>query len=384
MIDEKKIILVLILVIGGVVILSLGDTLTGFSVNEGNTKVEVFVDNVLPGVLTKAELVFSMNTDTLSDIEVIVTGESSSWISLLQDRYGILPDTETTIPLYITVPEGTAPGEYNAKIAILSVNSEDDSSLLQESILSYIPIIIRVVDEEIGEGYKLKTFVAYDTEFGEKNYFETNIENLVNTIQNEEIIIQVYNLNGEIVLESSFPTQFMALENKKIFSSFDSLEEGQYYAKIIIDGQSKKDSFEILSKGELQKEGELLAIESVTQEEKLVKVYAYYKNTGESIQSIALHGDIIKQNKLVETFNTEEQIIPPGETKEFIYTYSRTLNGAYTLEAQFVENNIVLAQGETEFYSSNAITLESNIIVIISLIMLLLIVSHFMLSRRKT
>lgn len=382
MVNDKRLFILILVFIGSIVILSFNQGFTGYSIYEGDEKISIEIDDALAGTTIRSELSFSSNTDSLSNGKIMVTGEAASWISLISEDYTFVPDYSTEIPIYIKIPEGTKEGKYEANIALLATNEE--GSILEDQLISYVPVSVSVSQKELTEDFVIKNFTVYDAQYGERPYFKTVIESLGNKESNAKVSISIYDSKGILIFEDDLTAKFFSYEEKEIFSLIkEDLEKGKYYAKIKIGEESRSVSFSIVDEDSLKRSGELLYLETVTKEDDLVEIKAYFLNSGDNVEHVALIGEIKNNERIVEEFKTEDKIVAPGDYAIFSYSYSEPLSGAYSLEAGVGSKNVILAEKETKFYSQNAISLESNVVVIISLVMLLLLVSHFVLSRRK-
>lgn len=384
MVEEKKIFIMLLFVIAGVLILSFTPGFTGYSIYEGEEGTSIVLSSVLAGSTVRSELKLENNADTLSYGKILATGEAAAWIQFVSEEYAFLPGLPTEIPVYISIPEGTAEGEYHAKIALLAVENDKEQNILEDQIISYIPVTIIVNQEKLENDFRIDGFTVYDAEQRGNIFFQVEISHLGNSPIQEDMTLSLYDNAGKLLFEQSFHPNFFAYEKKEFVSSFSThLEEGKYYAKLHIDEESKSTDFRVVEDTSLKRKGELLYLETKVRDDHLVDVEAYFQNSGEGVEYVSLQGTVGHDDELVEEFQTDAQTVLPGDYTVFRYSYSDALQGAYLLDAEIASGNIVLAEKSVEFYSSDAISLESNVVVIISLVMLLLIVSHFMLSRRK-
>jgi len=382
MVDEKKILIVFLFIVAGVFIISFSPGLTGYSIREGEDSPSLTITDALAGTTLRSELALEVEADSVSYGKIMATGEAADWIHFLSEDSVFLPGQTSSIPLYITIPKGTEEGEYSAKIALLSVG--DEGAVLEDQIISYIPLSITVTSEEKEGSFALDSLTLYDAEPQGQVYFQAIVENEANSKQDAEIQLSVYDEKGALVLEQALSPSFLAFEKKEIVSSLsENLAEGTYYAKLTVGEESQSAEFSVVEEQSLKRKGEFLFLETRVEEDNLVTIDAYFLNSGEGVEYVSLVGMVSQNEDAVESFATEAQTVLPGEYGVFSYSYSQPLQGAYTLDAEISSENVVLAEKSTEFYSSDAIGLESNVIVIISLVMLLLIVSHFMLSRRK-
>ena len=383
--DEKKILLVLVFVIGAVVFLSFTPSFTGYSVSEDTGEPSVTLLHVLPGEITKGELDLEVNTDSVGYGTVLTTGEAGSWITFTDEKYAFLPELETKIPFYVTVPEGTEDGTYTAKIALLAADSGEEGSILQNSIVSYIPVTISVSSIQKSASLAVDSFTVYNAEESDDNvYFDAVVSNQGNVGDTQDIQIEIYDAEGTIVYTQTIHSSFVAYEQKDIMASFpEELDTGKYYARVLIGDASKSTSFSIVPEGSLKRKGEIIALDTAVTKDNLVTITAYFKNTGESVVDAHLSGTVSQNGETVESFESDSQVLGPEQYTRFSYSYSELLSGSYMVDAEIDYGNFVLAEQKKEFYSSHAVSLETNVIVILGLVMLLLLVSHYMLSRRK-
>lgn len=385
MVNEKKILFVLVFVIGSVLLLSLTTNFTGYSVSDGNRDAHVTLSDVLPGEVTKGEIRLEVSTDTVSHGNVLATGEAASWISFIDENYAFVPNVETQIPFYVTVPQDTAPGTYQAKVALLAADSGEGGSILQNSIISYIPITIIVNSTVKNAELSIDSFNIYSAEESDDTVsFDASLSNKGNIGSTKDLQLEIYDAKGQLVGTQSIHSDFVAYEQKKIVSSFpQSFAEGKYYARLIVGDQIKNTSFSIVPQGSLKRKGEFLSLEASVSSDNLVTLTGYFKNTGEAVVDATFSGTVFQNGESIKHFETDAQTITPGEYTSFQYTYSEALSGSYVLDAEVESDNFVLAEQKKDFYSSHAISLETNVLVILGLVMLLLLVSHYMLSRRK-
>ena len=385
MVDEKNILLVLVFVVGAVILLSFDPHFTGYSVKEDAAELSVTLLQVLPGEITKGELELQVNTDSVGYGIVLATGEAGQWITFTDEKYVFLPGIKTKIPFYVTVPEGTKEGRYTAKIALLAADSGEEGSILQNSIVSYIPVTITVSSVQKSASLAVDSLTVYTAEESDENvYFETVVSNLGNVGDTQDIHLDIYDMQGTIVHTQVIHSSFVAYEQKEIMSSFpEGLSRGKYYARTVIGNTSKSTSFSIVPDGSLKRKGELLALDTTVSKDNLVTITAYFKNTGESVVHAQLSGTVSQNDETVERFESDSQVLAPEQYTRFMYSYSELLSGSYALDAEIDSDHFVLAEEKKEFYSSHAVSLETNVVVILGLVMLLLLVSHYMLSRRK-
>lgn len=363
------------------VIVSLHPSITGYSVISEENGSSITVPPVLPSSTVHRILSLTMDTDTLVSVEALVTGEAGAWIAFSQDEFIFFPGKETWIPYYITVPEDTPEGIYQAKIVLMS-NGEQEG-IFDSQVLYSVPITITVSSEVIEDGFNAQEFTVYSSEEGGDILFSTTLENLGNTPQSPVIMVSISDTSGKVVLEKQFSSSFIGYQVKQLLSLFpEPLAEGAYVATLTIDGKEETDAFDVVAEGTLQRKGEITFAAVTVDDDKTVTFDAYVTNTGESVLPIELFGTVVKEETDVDTFALEPQIVLPGDSVHLQSTLSFPVTGAYLATLDLVSGNSVLDSEGYAFYSSNAIGFETNAFIVLGIVLVLLIITHFILTKR--
>ena len=383
MVDEKKVLVGLFFLVLAIFVLSLNPNFTGYSIAENKVNPEVAISDALAGSTIKYTLPLELNTDTLAQGSILVTGDVKDWVSLVEESYVFLPGVDTDVPIYIHIPEGTTDGVYHAKLALLSEDDSGKSSALSQQIIFYIPITI-TVSTKVKEGVSVQDFKVYDSEKSQNVFFSATIQNEGNENIDPYVHISLYDQKGQKVAERVLKEHLVGYETLSLSSFFsEDLSQGDYSVQIAAEDATKTSTFSLVREGDAKKNGKIISSTVLVDTNSLVTSTVYFQNTGESVLSVALHGDISQNGESVQSFSTESQDVLPGAYATFRFAYTDTIEGKYTAHMEVGSDNVVLAEEDTDFYSSNAIGLETNVVVIFSLILLLLLVSHYMLSRRK-
>jgi hypothetical protein len=380
--NEKKAMVFLLIIFAAIVFLSFHPTLTGSSINEGQGRYEVSILNALAGTTVERSLNIQINSEQLVHQEMAVSGEAKEWIGFVQTEYLVPPSIEYEIPFFITIPEGTEPGEYDATIILLSVQEFDDGSVLSDEIIEYFDVKIQVGEEE-SKGVSLQNLIVYTSEKGENIFFESDIQNEGNRETEKEVIFRILQ-DEEVLATETYDVSFYAQEYKTVSGQINTeLNEGLYNVEVIMDNVKIVEDLKVVGEGELKKEGSILFSSVESSNSGLLTINTYFKNNGEGVIDSTMLGTILSEDQEIATFAVEVEGILPQDYA--ILTYSLTPKvqySQYNYDLEIVSENVVLDKTDGTAYRKNAVALSSSFYVVFTLIMLLLFISHYLLSKR--
>jgi hypothetical protein len=378
---EKRLFVTLSIVIGLIVIVSLSDGFTGFAVKDYDNYLEY--ESVIPGNTIKGEIIINLEGEGIVKEIIEVEGEAKEWVVLDDTEYVFVPSVQNKIPYKIVVPEYAEEGSYNLRFSVISVQDFEKTSILSSQVVSNIDIILNVGGEESND-FMINSFDLYDVEEGEYLDFSLRIENNGNVEEDTAIQIIINDAEGNYVTEKNFNGLIYAYENQELTYGFDyDLEEGEYLAEVYVGiGDMRKkttDSFNVVNKGELSKKAQSLGT-GVYVKDNSIYVTTIVENTGESVLDSYLSGKVGDNY-----FESDSARILPGSYEIFEYHYSDVGKaGDYVLETEVYHNNVVLGHQETNFYVSDegVVSLEMSFLTILVFIILALVVSHYVLTKR--
>ncbi|MBL7051914.1 MAG: hypothetical protein ISS01_02390 [Nanoarchaeota archaeon] len=368
---EKRYIIFLVLTFLGIIFLSINPSFTGSSIKEANSINEIIIDDALAGTIIIEDLNLEFSDNGLVKGEIFVTGDVEDWI-YVEENFEALPGEEYNFPVVVKIPKNTVNGNYDAKLMIMVVE-QGGISLLEDQIIHYVDILLKVNDKEI-EGTNIENFEVFDSEENNKIHYKLNIANEGNREIKEIAKIKVYD-DLEIVYEEEINVDLFAYENKEIVGNFDlALERGKYNVDLEFGDETKGEEFSIVKENNIIIEGQ---IEEVNFDETHVEVY--FRNTGASVIEVYLHTKIDNKGSITGNFD-----ILPGEVHVFEKYYElREENQEYDLELEIMSENYVIDEVSDKVYKQNAVSLEVNFYIIFGLILTLLFTSHYVLKRRK-
>jgi len=380
----KKYIILLVIIFAAVVFLSFNPAFTGSSIKENTASDEMVVEDVLPGSTVKESFSLSFDDSNILEGNIQVSGGIEDWITIEEDEFKALPGVNYDFPITISIPEGTEPGEYKTNL-IIFVSSQAGSAILGDQTLKTFSFVVDVTNMP-QEGFKIRSFDVYNSEIDSDNYFSFSIKNKGNKKLTETVLLEIYTDSKQKVHEEKVSIQLLPHEKKEIRQNFQKIDlaTGNYFGKLIFLEENVVTDFTIYENGLLKKKGELLAAKTFMKDDNVVDVQAYFKNTGLGVLNAKMHTTFSLGGQIVQEFETQEMFIYPDENFLFEEFYTMNLdNKKYNVDIEIISENHVISEEKIVFYEPNAISLESNFYIIFALILFMLFVAHYLLSRGK-
>jgi len=377
---EKKVFIVLGVIVGLIFILSISGSFTGFAVQDYDKTVNF--NEAIPGHTIKDSLIVEVAGEGVIKEIVSVNGENADWITFDSTEYVFVPNLENKIPYKISIPEGTPEGEYSFQMAVISVEDFETQSILADQVINQIEVVVEV-GEEVMRGFTIKDFDVFSLEEEDNIDFALTVINRGNVEEDMDIKIEIKDLNGNFITSQEFSGKLYAYEMQEIkHGFFEDLEKGDYIADVYVQvGDSMKkqtSSFSVYEENSLTKNANILGT-SVYLKNNQVYVTSIVENTGNGVLAVNLEGTVRE-----DSFSSEEKRILPGEFEVFEYSYSVEGAEDYLLRSEVTYGNIVLGEQETPFYVSDegVVTLEFSFIAILILVVIALVVSHYILNKK--
>ena len=152
--------------------------------------------------------------------------------------------------------------------------------------------------------------------------------------QLQEKLFLTTDMIGDEVLPTTEKKMFRTLQN--------TLQEGQYWVNMKV-GECKASSlltFSVVEKGGIIDKGELKEIinKPWVYTNETVQITAKFQNTGLRSVTAKFKGAIRLEDKIVRLIETDEIIVPAGETADFDIFFAPELPGRHTLTGRVVYN----------------------------------------------
>ena len=377
---EKRLFVFLGIVIGVIFLVSIGPGFTGFAVSDYNKVIEY--NDVQAGSTIKNELNVVVGGEGIVKELVEVGGEAADWVSLEQKSYVFVPGIVNHIPYTINIPKNVEEGMYKIIFSVISVEDFEKDSILKNQVLQNIEVLVYVGGDE-KNGVEVTGFDVFDSEIGDNINFYLGLENQGNVEEDIEINFNVYEAEGVMVATKTFRGKLYAFEKQDIkYDFFSHLKEGDYILEAYVKSEHAikklEADFSVFREGALLKKATILGSGVYIKNNK-VHVTSFVQNDGVAVLNAYMSGNLGKEN-----FFTEEENILPGDYEIFEYVIEAGDPGDYLLKSNVVYDGIVLEEQETYFYVSDdgVVSLEISFIAILLFVVLALVVSHYVLTKK--
>ncbi len=384
----KKLLLSLILLI----------TITTFPANAANPSLGVSpsiikIDNLLRSGYFEQPITISLSSQDNITVTLSARGEIASWLTY-PSTIIVTKNNPVTFKLIVKPPSDISNGIYSG---FLRATTEQIGELKAGQATNIIAAVDSIIDITITDK-EIKSCTAknFNIETAEKNapiklsFLLTNEGNVrLNPNvkvdiwnQNQDKIIKFVELTGNEVLPSTEETINLNINN--------DLEIAQYWADIeVTDCNAKSNllTFDIVEKGALTVSGILERIENKPwiKEGETVQIKAIFKNTGQTTVSARFIGIIKLDNDIIKNIQTEEKQILPGQSTEFIESFTPKKPGRYIASGKvFYENK----QTAETFGVINVLPSEKDnsiliILIVIVLGAIIILLNKIIRERRK-
>ncbi|MDI9394359.1 MAG: hypothetical protein QM426_02610 [Euryarchaeota archaeon] len=291
----------------------------------GISPSEIKINNGLKGAEYEKSLFIFNTGQEQANFSLSANGDISDWVSFYKSGNLSSNITSISIPkkdkvslvVVFRVPNDAANGKYSGTLDVKSVPSQNAAEGSQSHMIvgasSYA--MINVTGDQILQG-EVTGITIEDTEV---NYpLKTNIlfKNTGNVVASPRIESHFFRGDEEVgsLVDDSTGIKPTAV-NEKIVTEWDT--HGQvpenYTSNVVVslDGQILKSdniSFTIHPTGTFSRQGNLtdILIEGEPEVDKVLKIMAYFNNTGEIETSAKFTGEVYKDGKLLDTITSNE------------------------------------------------------------------------------
>lgn len=279
--------------------------------------------------------------------------EAGSWISFYEDDVKkttineITVDPRGTRPVYIKIkiPEEEASGVYNATIFVETIPGGSQNESITTRLQAEVIISVNVTGDQVING-TVNSITLTDVESGALLKIKTMFQNTGNVVVKPKIEIIILQDNNTITSLIHESTRVTPTVNEPIVVEWNTTSKGlpgKYEAKVVVtlNGiilKSEIRSFKILPVGTYTRKGNLttLDIEGEPAVDKLTKVRAIFKNTGEIETPAKFTAEVYKDGELIDTISSEEMNIPINREILLISYLKITSPGQYLIKGKVI------------------------------------------------
>ena len=361
---------------------------------------DMVFDNSLKGSTYENTLtIINMDTEDMN-YSLSSSGDIGGWVSF----YYPDPDTQiqtvkvpandkTSIIVKFQIPPDAASKNYTGELLVRSVPKKSDASGSQQSLIiggsSQVRII--VTGDQIIDGV-VNGISVNDIEPDYPLKIETMFRNTGNVVATPEIKVTILK-DGEIIQSYIYDeTTIKPSVTEAIIAEWKTTNEnipGDYTANVIVSLNDKilrstDLPFTIFPVGTFTRQGNLtdIIIEGEPTIGSMVKVYAFFENTGEIGTAAKFTGEVYKDGNLIDTITSEELQVEKYEDAELVSYFKLESKGDYKIKGKVIYSGKETPVKEVSLKAGESIPGFEGIYLIA--MMLLLVMFHGKKKSRKT
>lgn len=309
---------------------------------------EATVTNVLRGGYSERSFRV-YNTDSVPvQMKVEFRGPAKDWINVTPGMtFEVGANKVASITLNIQPPSDTPNGLYESVMTVTGTPAASAGGGTVSRIATGVQarVAIEVVDKEVLSLAILETRVE-SIEYRQPLVISVRAKNMGNVRARPKVSVAIIDASGkEVKTAEDNGNEIQPTQTKefKVVIPTQDLETGRYTAKVSITmgGTSIAENqldFEILEKGALRRQGELVGIEgpSWIKVGETAKVKAKFKNSGGVASDAKFTAEIYLDGNLVDTATSEELEVAPGETATLELFFKPDRPGRYALKGSVI------------------------------------------------
>jgi hypothetical protein len=318
------------------------------AISIGISPGRVRFDNVLRDGYSERIVTIS----TGADEELIATfrpgGEIKDWIRLEPNAttFGVSKGNPYKLKIIVHPPSDVRIGNYSGNIEFITEGVGGTAGRAGAFIKTAVTLLINteVTGREIIK-CRAGAFSFNDAEVGLPFEFSYTIINDGNVRLKPIITLDIWDQLQEKLLftESAIGNEVLPTTERKISSTLsNNLNEGQYWINMKVDECQATSfvTFSVVEKGGIIDKGELIGIinKPWAYTNETIQITAKFQNSGKRSVTAKFKGAIRLNDKIVRLIETDEVIVPIGETTDFDIFFAPELAGRYTLTGRVIYN----------------------------------------------
>ncbi|NIO21308.1 MAG: hypothetical protein GTN76_11375 [Candidatus Aenigmarchaeota archaeon] len=371
-----------------------------YAVSIGISPADLYFSNVLKNGYAEKTIAVSTSSETPVKFTVAASGSIKDWIEFdPSEDLEVSKNSMKRITVIVKPPGNVANGVYGGSIVVSTEPSEPEGGIgVGVTTGAASGISVEITGEEIKRA-RVENVKVKDTEEDYPVEFSVSILNDGNVIITPLIQIEITGKGETNVLKSTSHSQTDILPTKmkiiRIKMDTDDLDIGEYAGdvKVFLDDEKLYEqtlSFHVFEKGTLSKMGVLQSVwnEPWVREGDVVKIDAYFENTGEVVVSGKFKGEVYLGNRLVEVIESDELEVPVGKTVVMSSYFNPETQGRYVVKGY------VVYEGKTTGTKESVINVTpkeailppqdmNNIALLVSAIVVVLIIVILLKRRLK-
>lgn len=324
----------------------------------GVNKVQLEFNDVLRGGYSQNTITTSIGSAQDVAVYYEARGDIADWVSFLPEEQPIIINENNTgtITVIVEPPIDTQIGTYEGTLVIQTGQlGQIQGNVGTNVVVAFeVKLKVTVTDTQI-LSCAVGGIQLLDTEIEQEIPLISSFSNIGNVRIQPELQLKIYDqdenkLIKEITYESNqeiIPTTTKRIEDK----IKNELQPGQYWADIkspVCEG-SQYLTFSILEKGGISDQGEFIRLETETWAAKnqIIPITAHFKNRGARTVTAQFKGIIEKDNKIIDTIQSEKIDVDPDEKIEIQTLYTIPELGQYQVKGRITYNNKITTEKGT-------------------------------------
>ncbi|HUV83085.1 MAG TPA: hypothetical protein VMW53_08445 [archaeon] len=320
----------------------------------GLSPSEIILNNSLKGATYEKSFTIINMDDQVMNYSLSSTGDIEGWVSFYTGNLDteiqnikVPGNSKISVNTKFLIPSDAVSKDYTGTLYVRSIPEKSDESGSQQSLIigGSTNVYITVTGNQIIDGI-VKGISIYDVESGYPLKIETNFQNTGNVVATPEIKVTIFkdgkiihNLFYNEVTVKPSNTEFITVEWKTTEENIP----GDYTAnvKVSLDGKILRTSdlpFKIFPVGTFSRQGNLtdLRIEGEPTVGSMIKVKAYFENTGEIETSAKFSGEVYKDGNLIDTITSEELQVEKYKEAELVSYFKLESKGNYLIKGKVI------------------------------------------------
>ncbi|MEE9323253.1 MAG: hypothetical protein V3U72_01785 [Candidatus Aenigmarchaeota archaeon] len=333
-----------------VFLLSLGlSACSADAVSIGISPAEMYFNNILKGGYAEGSVAVSTSSETPVNFMITAKGSIKDWIEFEPSENLTMSRNEMRrVRVIVKPPENVANGVYTGNILVTTEPTQPGEGDVGIGVTAGTSsdVSVRITGDEIKKA-SVESISVKDTEEGHPVEFSILILNEGNVIIYPLMEIRIMEKGESEVLKSGTHIQTEILPTKmkiiKINVDTEGLEIGEYKGnvKVFLDEEKLAEEtlvFNLFERGTLSKRGFLQKIwnEPWVNVGDIVKIDAYFENSGELLVTGKFRGEIYTGDRLVDVVESEELEVPVGKTVVMSAYFRPALPGQYVVRGQVI------------------------------------------------
>ena len=282
------------------------------------------------------------------------SGDIGEWVSFYYPNTDtqiqtvrIPANSKTSVFVKFQIPPDAASKNYTGELVVRSVIIKTDASGSQQSVIVGGSSEVRIVvtGDQIIDGV-VNGISVNDIEPGYPLKIETMFRNTGNVVATPEIKVSILK-DGEIIQNYIYDkTTIKPSVTEAIIAEWRTTNEtipGDYTANVTVslNGKILRSTdlpFKIFPVGTFTRQGNLtdIIIEGEPTIGSMVKVYAFFENTGEIGTVAKFSGEVYKDGNLIDTITSEELQVEKYEEAELVSYFKLESKGDYLIKGKVI------------------------------------------------